>query len=71
MRDGALLLRLHAPPVDGAANAETVDLLAKLLGVPRNALTIVTGDRNRSKRVRVHGVSAKHVSATLEALSAR
>ena len=71
MRDGALLLRLHAPPVDGAANAEVVDLLAKVLGVPKNALTIVTGIRNRLKRVRVHGVSAKQVSATLEVLSTR
>jgi uncharacterized protein YggU (UPF0235/DUF167 family) len=71
MRDGALLLRLHAPPVDGAANAEVVDVIARLLSVPRSAVTIVTGHRNRLKRVRVHGVSATHVSATLEAHDAR
>ena len=66
MRDGVLLLRLHAPPVDGAANAEVVDLLAKLLGVPRRAVTIVTGGRNRLKRVRVDGVSAELVHTKLE-----
>ena len=71
VRDGALLVRLHAPPVDGAANAELVDLLAKLLEVPRNALTILAGNRNRRKRVRVHGVSVTHIRATLDAHDAR
>ena len=71
MRDGALLLRLHAPPVDGAANAEVVDVIARLLSVPRSAVAIVTGHRNRLKRVRVHGVSATHVSATLAAHDTR
>ena len=67
VRDGALLLRLHAPPVEGAANEELVDLLATLLGVPRRAITIVTGGRNRLKRVRVEGVSVKFVNARLKA----
>jgi len=71
LRDGALLLRLHASPVDGAANTEVVNVIARLLSVPRRAVTIVIGHRNRLKRVRVHGVSAKHVSATLEARHAR
>ena len=67
VRDGVLLLRLHAPPVEGAANAEVVDLFAALLGVPRRAVTIVAGGRNRLKRVRVDGVTAKFVNARLEA----
>jgi uncharacterized protein YggU (UPF0235/DUF167 family) len=71
VRDGALLVRLHAPPVENAANAELVDLLAKLLDVPRNALTILAGNRNRRKRVRVHGVSVTRLSATLYAHDAR
>ena len=71
MRDGTPLLRLHAPPVDGAANAEVAELIAALLSVPRSAVTIVTGHRNRLKRVRVHGVSATHVSATLAAHDTR
>ncbi len=66
-RDGTLLLRLHAPPVEGAANAEVVKLLATLFGVPRGAVTIATGQRNRLKRVHVHGVSATHIGATLDA----
>ena len=68
-RDGALLVRLHAPPVEGAANAELVNLLAALLRVPRRAVTIVAGGRNRLKRVRIEGVSAASVNATLGPVS--
>lgn len=67
LHDGALHLRLHASPVDGAANAEVIDVIAKLLHMPRRAVTIVTGHRNRMKRVRVVGVSASDVRATLDA----
>ena len=42
-REGALRVRLTAPPVDGAANKQCVALLAKVLGVPRSALEIVSG----------------------------
>ncbi|MBI2828950.1 MAG: DUF167 domain-containing protein [Acidobacteria bacterium] len=66
VRAGAFLLRLHAPPVEGAANAEVVDILATLLGVPRRAVTIVRGGRSRLKRVRVEGVSAQFVNSKLK-----
>ncbi|MBI4887376.1 MAG: DUF167 domain-containing protein [Acidobacteria bacterium] len=56
-RDAALLVRLHAPPVEGAANAELVEVLARALGVPKRAVTIVGGERNRLKQVRVDGVT--------------
>jgi uncharacterized protein (TIGR00251 family) len=71
IRDDALLLRLHAPPVDGAANAEVVEILSDVLGVPRRAVTIVTGGRSRLKRVRVEGVSADFVNSTLRAQDSR
>ncbi len=67
IRGDALLLRLHAPPVDGAANEEVVEMLSKALGVPRRAVTIVAGARSRLKRVRVEGVSAAFVQSTLGA----
>ena len=57
-RDGALLVRLNAPPVDGAANEELIQVLADMLDVPKRAVTIVSGERGRNKRVRVTGVSA-------------
>jgi uncharacterized protein (TIGR00251 family) len=56
-RDGAILVRLGAAPVDGAANAELIDTLARALGVPRRAVTITAGATSRSKRVRVDGLS--------------
>jgi hypothetical protein len=60
-RDNALLVRLNAPPVEGAANAELLDVLAEVLDVPKRALTIVSGERSRSKRVLVSGVDTAAV----------
>ena len=56
-RGAALLVRLNAPPVEGAANKELIELLARELGVARRAVTIVSGERSRQKRVRVDGIS--------------
>jgi uncharacterized protein len=56
-RDNALLVRLNAPPVEGAANAELVEVIAKALGVPKRSVTIDSGERSRLKRVGVVGVS--------------
>jgi uncharacterized protein (TIGR00251 family) len=62
-RDGALLVRLHAAPVEGAANAELVEILAAALGVPTRTVTVVAGARGRRKRVHVHGVTEEFVRA--------
>nr|WP_246319415.1 DUF167 domain-containing protein [Nocardioides kongjuensis] len=57
--DGAeLKIRLASPPVDGRANDELVRWLAKELGVPRSAVSLVRGATSRSKVVRVD-VSAR------------
>ncbi len=56
-RDNAILVRLGAAPVEGAANAELIDTLARALGLPRRAITITAGASSRSKRVRVEGLS--------------
>ena len=63
MRDGVLLVRLTAPPVEGAANAALIEVLSKALHVPKRALTIVSGHRSRLKRVRVEGVTEDDVRA--------
>jgi len=65
-RDNALLVRLNAPPVDGAANAELIAVLARALGVPKRAVTLVSGERSRQKRVRVTGVTAEQVAEVAE-----
>ena len=65
-RDGALLVRLNAPPVEGAANAELIEVLAKALGVPRRAVTLVAGERSRQKRVRVAGLTVAEAEEKLQ-----
>ena len=65
-RDGALLVRLSAPPVEGAANAELIQVLAKALDVPKRQVTIVAGERVRMKRVKVEGVTAERVAEKLK-----
>jgi len=51
----ALAVRIAAPPVDGAANAELIAFLAKTLGVARGAVTIAAGETGRLKRIRIDG----------------
>src|SRR5215831_12031109 len=53
LRGDAWLVRLQAPPVEGAANDELIAVLAKVLHVPRRDVTIVSGHRSRDKRVLV------------------
>jgi hypothetical protein len=61
----AVRIRLAAPPVDGAANAELVRFLAERLGVPRSAVVLVRGATARRKTLTVAGVT---VSAALGVL---
>lgn len=59
----AMKLRLAAPPVDGKANAALCAFLAGLCGVPRAAVTLVSGETARAKRVRIAGVPAAALAA--------
>jgi uncharacterized protein (TIGR00251 family) len=61
MRGDAVLVRLNAAPVDGAANAELIEVLADAYGVPKRAVEIVAGERSRQKRVRITGATRKPV----------
>ncbi len=63
--DGALKVRLAAPPVEGAANEELVRFLARLLGVPKSAVRVVSGDTGRNKMVEVDGVAVDDVARAL------
>jgi uncharacterized protein (TIGR00251 family) len=64
-RGGALLVRVNAPPVEGAANAALVELLASRLKIPRHAIQIRGGEHARVKRVAIAGVTADAVRAAL------
>ena len=65
-RDGALLVRLNAAPVDGAANAELIEVIAEVTGVAKRAVSITAGEKSRRKTVHVHGVTVDEVRAKLE-----
>lgn len=52
-----LRVRLSAPPVEGAANAALVALLAERLGLPRSAVTLVRGATARHKVVAIEGLA--------------
>jgi uncharacterized protein (TIGR00251 family) len=62
-RDGALVVRVAAPPVEGAANEALVEFLAAKLCVPKRAVRIVAGERGRVKRVAVDGVTDDDIRA--------
>jgi uncharacterized protein len=67
-REGALLVRLAAPPVEGAANAELIEVIAKALGVSRRSVALVSGGRSRQKRVRVAGITRQETADRLAAV---
>ena len=64
-RNGRLVVRITAPPVDGKANAALRKLLAKRLGVPASAVTVVRGEASRDKLVEVEGLDDDVLRRTL------
>jgi uncharacterized protein (TIGR00251 family) len=60
---GALKIRLATPPVDGRANEALRKLLASRLNVPLSAVRIASGERSRTKRIEVCGVTAARIRA--------
>ncbi len=65
VRGGLLDVAVSAPPVDGKANAELVQILSRQLGVPRRTITIVSGRSGRQKWVSVEGISRDELLARL------
>lgn len=63
--DGALRVRLAAPPVDGAANAELVRLLARSFDIPARDVEIMSGHASRLKRVSVRGATREQLKSIL------
>jgi uncharacterized protein len=63
--EGALRVRLRAPAVEGRANEALVEFLAQLLKRPRSAVRILSGERSRTKRVEIHGVTRQQILALL------
>lgn len=66
-REGSLAVRLTAPPVEGAANKACRDFLAEALGVRRADVELVSGDKSREKRFRVHGLDEAELRRRIDA----
>jgi len=64
-RDGALVVRVAAPPVEGAANDALIEFFSSRLRVPRRAIRIVSGERGRLKRLAIEGVTAEEVRSLI------
>ncbi|PYP05658.1 MAG: hypothetical protein DMD57_03140 [Gemmatimonadetes bacterium] len=61
----AIKIKVAAPPVEGAANAELVRFVAERVGVTRGAVTIASGATARRKTVAVEGVTADALARAL------
>ncbi len=62
---GALKIRLQAPAVENRANEALVEFLAHLLKTPKSAVRILAGDRSRTKRVEIRGVTKQQILGLL------
>jgi uncharacterized protein len=69
--DGALRVRIAAPPVDGAANTTLLRFLADALDLPRSRLSIVSGATSRRKRIVVEGSGVDELTARVRSAIAR
>jgi uncharacterized protein (TIGR00251 family) len=63
--NGAIKLRISAPPVDGKANEACRRLIAKLVGVSPSAVEIIAGESSKDKVIRVHNVTAERIRQLL------
>jgi uncharacterized protein (TIGR00251 family) len=60
-----LRVRVKAPPVDGAANTALVQLLAKMVGVPKSKVALIAGATARNKVVEIDGLSCDELKKRL------
>jgi uncharacterized protein (TIGR00251 family) len=67
-RGDALLVRLAAPPVEGAANDALIDLLAREFQRPKRDITILSGQSSRDKRIDIAGLSEAEGTERLSAI---
>ncbi len=65
LRDGVLYIKVIAPPRKGEANQALLDLMARALAVPKDAVDIVRGHTSRNKVVAIRGLSTGELEGRL------
>jgi len=69
--DGALKIRIASPPVDGAANAELIKLLAKTFEVSKSDVEITSGQSSKTKQIKITNKTREKLLAVLQAKNRR
>lgn len=64
-REGSVVIRVSAPPVDGKANEALCRLVAKKAGVAPSKVSVVRGHTARDKLIRVEGIEAAELRSAL------
>ncbi|OHD69188.1 MAG: hypothetical protein A2W19_06265 [Spirochaetes bacterium RBG_16_49_21] len=59
--DNSVKAYLTAPPVEGKANAELVGLISKILKIPKSRIRIISGEKNKKKRLQFAGVTREEL----------
>ena len=65
--NGALKVKIAAPPIDGAANTELIKLLAKTFSVSKSEVEILIGQTSKTKQIKITGDKAENLKAILQA----
>jgi uncharacterized protein len=60
-----LKIAVHAPPLEGRANETLIEFLAQAFDLPRSAVKLRSGERARSKRFLLRGLTLAHAEALL------
>lgn len=68
-QEGALRLRVTAPPVEGEANRAVAALLARVLRITPSRIRVVRGERGRNKLVEITGLGEDDVRSRLASVS--
>ena len=61
-----LKIAVHAPPIEGRANAALIAFLAELFDLPRHSVELVTGELSRSKVFLLRGVTEERAKAVVD-----
>jgi uncharacterized protein (TIGR00251 family) len=67
MEDGTIRIRVAAPPVEGKANAALIRFLSKVLGVRKNRIEIVAGERGLDKIISILDLTAQEAEERIQA----